>query len=101
MLSSQHSTLQSAALHTDCYDASIGQFALYWWRLARRRKTRGTSTQVPWHSSDLCPVGKNFFESRRDRKPTTSEPETLDSGHACIPVEEPKNAKRELKQLLN
>jgi len=53
-------------------------------------KTRGTSTQVPWHSSDLCPVGKNFFESRRDRKPTMSEPETLDSGHACIPVQEPK-----------
>jgi len=56
------------------------------------RKTRGSSTQVPWHSSDLCPVGKNFFESRRDRKPTTSEPETLDGGHACIPVEEPKTA---------
>jgi len=36
-----------------------------------------------------------------DRKPTTSEPETLDSGHACIPVEEPKSARRELKQLLN
>jgi len=61
MLSSQHSTLQSAALHTDCYDASIGQFALYWWRLARRRKTRGTSTQVPWHSSDLCPVGNIIY----------------------------------------
>jgi len=29
--------------------------------VAFRRKTRGTSTQVPWHSSDLCPVGKNFF----------------------------------------
>jgi len=30
-----------------------------------------------------------------------SEPETLDSGHAFIPVEEPKSARRELKQLLN
>jgi len=30
-----------------------------------------------------------------------TELETLDSGHACIPVEEPKSARRELKQLLN